>query len=166
MAYHLKRIKILNTDLTIENERRLVRRLLDLVADRARREQEIESTYTGEISDEQQQYQQVHQLLTETYETEFAANQQKFSDEQAAIEEKWATEQQQVQSKYEETLATIDERWQVETTAAQKEHDEAGWLLGSLLEPMASRVSDRPRFQVRLLSSVDQRYSPDTVCEL
>ena len=150
MAYHLKRIKILNTDLTIENERRLVRRLLDLVADRARREQEIESTYTSEISGEQQQYQQVHQLLTETYEAEFAANQQKFSNEQAAIEEKWTTEQQQVQSKYEETLATIDERWQVETTAAQKEHDEAGWLLGSLLD---RDTEDSPLARLQVLQS-------------
>lgn len=140
----------MSTDLTIEHERRQIRRLLDLVADRARREQEIESTHIGEISGEQQQYQQVHQLLTDTYEGEFALNQQRYSDELAALEEKWNEEQEQVQSKFDETLAAIDERWQTETTAAQKEHDEAGWLLGSLLD---RDTEDSPLARLQVLQS-------------
>ncbi|MEI8379439.1 MAG: FtsK/SpoIIIE domain-containing protein [Planctomycetota bacterium] len=140
----------MSTDLTIEHERRQIRRLLDHVADRARREQEIESTHVGEISGEQQQYQQVHQLLTDTYESEFTANQQRYSDELAVLEQKWTTEQEQVQSKFDETLTAIDERWQTETAVAQKEHDEAGWLLGSLLD---RDTEDSPLARLQVLQS-------------
>ena len=41
-----------STELTVERERQLVKQLLDLVADRSRREEEIESRHASEISAE------------------------------------------------------------------------------------------------------------------
>ena len=57
---------------TLEHERTLLQRLLALVADRARREREIETRHAGEVSGEQRQYHEVFQLLTSTYESEQA----------------------------------------------------------------------------------------------
>ncbi|MBS0206208.1 MAG: cell division protein FtsK [Planctomycetes bacterium] len=141
---------ILTTELTVENERQLVKRLMDLVADRARREQEIESRHSDEMTGEQQQYQQVFQLLTENYESEFAAIQQARTTGTAAIEERWRTETATVQERYDQVLGEIEQRWQAEKEAAQKERDEAGWLLGSLLD---GDTSDSPRAKLQALQS-------------
>ena len=141
---------ILTTELTVENERQLVKRLLDLVADRSRREQEIESRHAEEMTAEQQQYQQVFQLLTENYEAEFAAIQQARATGTAAIEERWQAETATVQARYDEVLAEVEQRWQAEKEAAQKERDEAGWLLASLLD---GDTSDSPRAKLQALQT-------------
>lgn len=138
------------TEMTIERERQLVRRLLDLVAVRVRREQEIESLHASEISGEQQQYQQVFQLLTDTYESDFNTGQQAFSSQRAAIEERWQTESDAIQQRFEQTTEAIEERWQAEKDAAQKENDEAGWLLSSLLD---GDTSDSPLTRLQAMKS-------------
>lgn len=140
----------MTTELTIENERQLVQRLLALVADRARREQEIESSHGTQMSEEQQQYQQVHQLLSDTYEAEFAASQQRHAAQQAATEERWQSAREEVQAQFDQVLEAIDQRWQTETSAAQKERDEAGWLLASLLD---GDTQDSPLARLQAMQS-------------
>jgi DNA segregation ATPase FtsK/SpoIIIE, S-DNA-T family len=124
----------LTTEPTIERERQLVQSLLELVDERERREHEIESRHAGEISDEQQQYQQVFQLLTDTYDAESTAIEQHHVAERATLEQHWETEAADVQSQFERRISEIESRWNDESSAARKERDEAGWLLSSLLD--------------------------------
>lgn len=137
-------------ELTVERERELVKQLLDLVADRSRREEEIESRHAAEIAAEEKQYQQVFQLLTENYESEFASQQQTYSAEQAAITEYWNAESESVQEQFELTTQQIGERWQDEKDAAQKEYDDAIWLLASLLD---GDTSDSPMSRLQAITS-------------
>ncbi len=135
---------------TVEQERQLVRRLRDLVRDRAHREQELESRHATEISGEQQQYQQVYQLLSETYEAEFAANQESAVSGRTAIEQRWQNDFADIQQQFDLTLEQISEQSQVEKDAAQKERNEAGWLLASLLD---GDTSDSPLARLQALQS-------------
>ncbi len=139
-----------STELTVERERQLVKQLLDLVADRSRREDEIESRHASEISAEEKQYQQVFQMLTENYESEFASRQQSYSAEQMAIEEYWNAESATVQKQFELTTQQIGEHWQTEKDAAQKEYDDAGWLLASLLD---GDTTDSPLSRLQAITS-------------
>lgn len=135
---------------TIEHERGLARRLLDLVSSRARREHEIEARHANEISAEQQQYQQVFQLLNETYEGEYNANAQSHGATREAIEQRWQDEAAGVQEQYDLTLQQIDEQSQADVEAAQKERDEAGWLLSSLLD---GDTTDSPLARLQALQT-------------
>jgi hypothetical protein len=136
------------TPLTIEHERQVVKRLLDLVADRSRREQEIESRHAAEIAEEQQQYQQVFQLLSETYEGEFASCQRNQATERASIEERWQSEASTVQVQFDQVLEDINDHWQTSRDAAQKELDESNWLFASLLD---EDTEDSPRARLQAL---------------
>lgn len=136
------------TPLTIEHERQVVKRLLDLVADRSRREQEIESRHASEIAEEQQQYQQVFQLLSETYEGEFASCQRNQATERASIEERWQSEASTVQAQFDQVLEEINDHWQTSRDAAQKELDESNWLFASLLD---EDTEDSPRARLQAL---------------
>lgn len=135
---------------SVEQERQLVKRLQELVRDRANRELELESRHATEISGEQQQYQQVYQLLSETYEAEFAANQESAVTGRTAIEERWQNEFAEIQRQFDQTLEQIREQSQVEKDAAQKERNEAGWLLASLLD---GDTSDSPMARLQALQS-------------
>lgn len=137
-------------DLTVENERQLVKRLQHLVTDRAMREQEIETIHASEISGEQQQYQQVFGLLTESYDAELAANQESSVAHAEAIETRWSSEAATVQNQFEEATEAIEAQWQAEKDDAQTEHDEAGWLLASLLD---GDTSDSPLSRLQALKS-------------
>ena len=135
---------------TIEHERDLFQRLMKLIADRSRREDELESLHSQEISQEQKQFQQVYQMLTESYEAEFEQVQRSFSEGQARSEERWQTEAAEVQTEFEQTLEQLDQQRQAEVDAAQKERDEAGWLLASLLD---GDTSDSPLARLQALQS-------------
>ncbi len=139
-----------STELTVEHERQLVKRLVDLVADRTQREHVIEARHATEISEEQQQYQQVFQLLSENYEAEFTTCQRDHSVKRAAVEERWQGEAATVQEQYEQTLTSFDERWQAEKDSAQRERDESGWLLASLLD---GDTSDSPLARLQALQT-------------
>ncbi|MBC8117711.1 MAG: hypothetical protein H7062_25255, partial [Candidatus Saccharimonas sp.] len=134
----------------IELERTSLRRLLALVADRARREQEIESLHASDVSGEQRQYHEVFQLLTSTYEAEQASLQQSHVTQREAVEARWQSEAAAVEAQFREVLEEIDLRHADETTRAQKERDEAAWLVGSLLD---EDTDDSPRARLQVLQS-------------
>lgn len=140
----------LTTPLTIEHERQVVKRLLDLIADRARREQELESRHASEIAEEQKQYKQVFQLLSETYDAEISTCQQSKVREQADIQERWEAESTSVQRQFDQTLEEINNRWQGTKDAAQKEYDETNWLLASLLD---EDTEDSPRARLQAMQT-------------
>lgn len=138
------------TDLTIEHERQLVRRLLDLVANRSQREHDLESRHASDMSAEQQQYQQVHQLLTESYESELSSLEQSTNNQRSAIDDRWLSESTSVQKQYESTMEEIELRWQADKEVCQKEYDEAGWLLSSLLD---GDTADSPLSRLQALKT-------------
>ncbi len=155
---------------TIEHERSLLQRLLALVADRARREREIETLHAGEVSGEQRQYHEVFQLLTSTYESEQATLQHGHDGRVSSTEARWQTETAAVQADYERTMEESDLRFDDEATHAKKEYDEATWLVSSLLDedtedsPLArlqaiqlGRVASRTELEVAL-KSLDNWY--------
>lgn len=150
-------------ELTVESERDLVKRLLELVEDRARREQEIESRHSAEIAAEEKQYREVFQLLTETYESSISTHQQSHTTERAAIEEHWNREAASVQKQFELTTQQIGDTWQTEKDTAQKEYDDAGWLLSSLLD---GDTTDSPLSRLQVLTSglAASRTELETVC--
>ena len=155
----------MNSTPTLEHERSLLQRLLALVADRARREREIETLHAGEVSGEQRQYHEVFQLLTSTYESEQATLQHGHNGRVSSTEERWQAETAAVQADYERTMEESDLRFEDETTHAKKEYDEATWLVSSLLDedtedsPLArlqavqsGRVASRTELEVALKS--------------
>ena len=113
----------MNSTPTLEHERSLLQRLLALVADRARREREIETLHAGEVSGEQRQYHEVFQLLTSTYESEQATLQHGHNGRVSSTEERWQAETAAVQADYERTMEESDLRFDDETTRAKKEYD-------------------------------------------
>ena len=155
----------MNSTPTLEHERSLLQRLLALVADRARREREIETLHAGEVSGEQRQYHEVFQLLTSTYESEQATLQHGHNGRVSSTEARWQAETAAVQADYERTIEESDLRFDDETTHAKKEYDEATWLVSSLLDedtedsPLArlqavqlGRVASRTELEVALKS--------------
>ncbi len=158
-------IHTMNSTPTLEHEHSLLQRLLALVADRARREREIETLHAGEVSGEQRQYHEVFQLLTSTYESEQATLQHGHDGRVSSTEARWQAETAAVQADYERTMEESDLRFDDETTHAKKEYDEATWLVSSLLDedtedsPLArlqaiqlGRVASRTELEVALKS--------------
>ena len=140
----------MTTESTVELEQTSLRRLLALVADRARREQEIESLHASEVSNEQRQYHEVFQLLTSTYEAEQASLQQSHVTQRDAVEERWQAEATAVETQFRDVLEEIDLRHADETTHAQKERDEATWLVRSLLD---EDTEDSPQARRQVLQT-------------
>ena len=155
----------MNSTPTLDHEHSLLQRLLTLVADRARREREIESRHAGEVSGEQRQYHEVFQLLTSTYESEQATLQHGHDGRVSSTEARWQAETAAVQADYERTMEESDFRFDDEANHAKKEYDEATWLVSSLLDedteysPLArlqavqlGRVASRTELEVALKS--------------
>ena len=159
----------------LEHERTLLQRLLALVADRARREREIESLHAGEVSGEQRQYHEIFQLLTSTYESEQAALQHDRDTRVSTTEERWQAETSAVQGEYERVIEGSDRSFDDETTLAKQEYDEATWMVTSMLDedtegsPLArlqglqlARVASRTELEIAL-KSLDGWYRQSTV---
>ena len=151
----------MTTEPTIELERTSLCRLLALVADRARREREIESLHASEVSSEQRQYHEVFQLLTSTYESEQATLQHGHDARVSSAEGRWQVETSAVQDEYERVTEESDLRFDDETTRAKKEHDEATWLVASLLDE-DTEDSPRSRLQTLQLGRVASRTELET----
>ncbi len=140
----------MTTEPTIELERTSLRRLLTLVADRARREREIESLHASEVSSEQRQYHEVFQLLSSTYEAEQVELQQGHVTRRDAVEERWQAEATAIEVRFREAIEEIDSRHVEESTLALKERDEAAWLVRSLLD---EDTDDSPLARLQVLQS-------------
>ncbi len=124
----------MSDELTLANERQLLRTLLERVGHRAATEQEIESRHAAEVSAEQQQYQTVFQLLTEKYEADSLHLEQTRQAQLAESDNRCRIESAAVQAEYQGVLSQTEDRFNQEYEAATKEHDEAVWLVSSLLD--------------------------------
>ncbi|WP_397570082.1 FtsK/SpoIIIE domain-containing protein [Schlesneria sp. T3-172] len=124
----------LSDQLSLENERQLLKNLLERVSHRLACEQEIEARHADEAQSEQEQYQNVLQLLTETYENEQTEREQSFRSHLATLHQRCDADASKIQSDYSSRLTRAEDRLASETELAEKERDEAVWLVSSLLD--------------------------------
>ncbi len=124
----------MSNDPTRENERQLLRTLLERVSQRAAAEQEIESRYATSVAGEQAQYQTVFQLLSENYDRERNELEHTQATRLAESDRRCQSESAQVQIEYQRVLAEAEDRFAREMADANKEHDESVWLVSSLLD--------------------------------
>lgn len=121
-------------DLSLANERQLVRALLDSIERRNATERDIESRHAEEVAGENRQYQAAFQALSDSYESEQANLEASYQSQLEEIGSRYQSESSVVRSEYQRVLTETENRYKTETEAATKEHDESVWLVSSLLD--------------------------------
>lgn len=138
------------TELTLEQVRVLLRRLLALVADRVQREQSVEKHHVAAVLNDQRQHDEVLNQLTLAYHSEMASLQQDQGTQQVELESRWRAEAETVADEYRRATVEVDSLHAEETGLALREFDEATWLVGSLLD---DDTDDSPLTRLQALQS-------------
>ena len=124
--------------LTNAAQRRLLQDLLDLVADRARRETIITEASQSEMETARKEFLQSEQQIAEQFQQACEAIETEFQQTSSGITARFESDFQATQSEFQQVLAEIHKRYDPELSAVTQKHQDAKWLANSVFDESAS----------------------------